>query len=177
MKNQLSLFLALLTILSLFLSLNSCDNLPEVLEEISLEIGNERIAAVDSAVRVEMRHQNIPGMAVAVIQDGKVTHINGYGFTDEDRQDEVTIETVFRWASISKMYTAAMAMRLYEGGHLGLTDNVRNYVSTWPQTSGNPTIEQLLSNRGGIVSYSNCPNWSTRRNNYLSNNPHTYHPV
>lgn len=175
----LSIPITLLSCGVLALMLNSCDieTFDKIVDEISVELGTKQIEAVDSAVRAEMRLQNLPGLAVAVIQDGEITHVNGYGYQDEDKQVPVTVDTEFRWASISKTFTAAMAMRLHEAGHLDLDKDVRDYVSAWPNKGVTITTRQLLSNTGGIPDYDQCSGWSGRRNSYLRIYPNTYDPL
>ena len=83
---------------------------------------------VDEAMRDAMARQELVGLAVGVIQDGKITHLNGYGLADREQRVPVTRQTMFRWASISKSLTAVAAMQLWERGKLDLEREARRYV-------------------------------------------------
>lgn len=168
-------YLPVLLIAGLSLLFSACelDDIFDGLADVPIEQGAE-LAVIDSVIVNEMRTQNIPGLAVAVIQNDVVTHIKGYGYQDEDRQIPVTRETLFRWASISKTFTGVMAMRLYEAGHLDLDTDIRDYLPTWSANNPTITMRQLLSHTAGIPAYDSVPNWATNRNTYLQNNPNTY---
>lgn len=172
MKTNALFFLLSLAIATFF---GSCEieNIDDKLDDLAIEAGVSK-AAVDSVVLAEMRLQNIPGIAVAVIENDKVTHIKGYGYQDEDRQIPVTNNTLFRWASISKTFTGVMAMRLYEAGHLNLDQNIRTYLPAWSANNPAITMRQLLSHTAGIPDYSGVTNWASNRDTYLANNPNTY---
>lgn len=172
--NHLSIFL--LVGLSLLFSACEIEDILDGLGELPIEQGAE-LAIIDSVILNEIRLQNIPGLAVAVIQNDVVTHIKGYGYQDEDRQVPVTRETLFRWASISKTYNAVMAMRLYQAGLLDLDKNIRDYTTAWPSSNPAVTMRQLLAHTGGIPHYPGGTNWAANRDAYLSDNPNTYDPV
>ncbi len=55
-----------------------------------------------------MEQLNVPGVSVAIINDGEIEWAKGYGFADKERNIPVTTETLFQAASISKP-VAAMA--------------------------------------------------------------------
>jgi CubicO group peptidase (beta-lactamase class C family) len=57
---------------------------------------------------------NIPSMAVAIISSGEVTYIKGFGFLDAMQTKPTTDESLFRIASISKLFTAQAVMQLVE---------------------------------------------------------------
>lgn len=167
--------ISILLIIGFSLLLSACDvdDIFGALDDLPIEQGAE-LAIIDSVIVNEMRTQNIPSLAVAVIQNDVVTHIKGYGYQDEDRQIPVTRETLFRWASISKSFTGVMAMRLYEAGHLDLDKNIRDYLPAWSANNPTITMRQLLSHTAGIPAYAGVSNWASNRDTYLSNNPNTY---
>ncbi|NRA56764.1 MAG: beta-lactamase family protein [Phycisphaerales bacterium] len=113
--------------------------------------------AVDEAVRAEMARQELVGVAVGVIREGRVVYTAGYGLADRENKVPVTTETMFRWASVSKPVTAIAAMQLVESGKLDLQRDVREYVPEFPDKGAPITMEQLLSHLGGIVHYRNGP--------------------
>lgn len=115
-----------------------------------------RLAHIDKAVRYEMARQEIPGMAVGVIQNGNIVHVQAYGFVDPEETKPITTSTVFRWASISKTLTAAAVNRaMEEDRDIIVSDKVTKWVSYWPNSGrhGQITIKQLLQNTSGIGHY------------------------
>ena len=111
--------------------------------------------AVDAAVRAEMDTQHLVGVAVGIIQDGRVVYVNGYGSADIEKRTPVTTETVFNWASNSKPLTAVLAMQLVEQGQLDLDADVRKYVPEFPDKDAKITCRHLLSHQSGIPHYAN----------------------
>ncbi len=112
---------------------------------------------MDEAARAEMGRQEIVGLAVGVIQEGRISYLKGYGWSDREKRISVSRKTMFRWASISKSLTALVAMQLWEKGQLKLDGDVRQYVPEFPDKAQRITPRQLLSHQGGIVHYSNGP--------------------
>ena len=112
---------------------------------------------IDEAAKSEMERQQIVGLAVGIIQGGRISYLKGYGWADRENRVPVTRKTMFRWASISKSLTALSAMQLWEKDQLKLDGDVRQYVPEFPDKSQHITPRQLLSHQGGIVHYSNGP--------------------
>jgi serine beta-lactamase-like protein LACTB len=102
-----------------------------------------------------MESQQLVGLAMGVIVDGKVVHVRGFGFADREAKRPVDERTMFRWASISKPLTAMRAMQLVEQGKLDLDAEVREYVPEFPKKPHFITTRQLLGHLGGIVHYRN----------------------
>ena len=119
--------------------------------------------AVDTAMREEMKQQELVGLAVGVIQNGRIEYLKGYGWADREKQTPVTRQTMFRWASISKSLTAVTALQLWELDRLDLSRDVRDYVPEFPEHNATIRIRHLLSHQGGIVHYTNGPVIATTR--------------
>ncbi len=125
-------------------------------------------ARLDSMVRWEMGRQDIIGMAVAVIRGGKIAFVNAYGFSDWENQKPVTLESEFRWASMSKSLTSVAAAKLQEQGLLEMDTFVRTYIPEWPDSL--LRVRQLLQNRSGIGHYNELdrlfPSWKKNLRQY-----------
>ena len=70
-----------------------------------------------------------PGAAVAVVKDGEVIFLKGYGYADLESQ--ITVDpksTVFEWASVGKLFTWTSVMQLVEEGKLDLDTDVKEYL-------------------------------------------------
>ena len=68
---------------------------------LALVAGSARADEIDDFIRAQMKAQNIPGLSVAIVKDGKVVKAEGYGLADRKRKVAATPETVYRIASVS----------------------------------------------------------------------------
>ena len=68
------------------------------------------------------------GLAVGVVENGRITFLQGYGETLAGSGEPVTPDTVFRWASVSKGVAATMVAKLAEQGKIDLNAPVANYA-------------------------------------------------
>ena len=99
------------------------------------------------------KEPSMVGMAVGVVENGRITFLSGYGETQAGSGDLVTPKTVFRWASVSKGVAGTMAAKLAEQGKLDLNAPIVNYSSTLKLPGGNEyraTLSDVLSHRLGI---------------------------
>jgi CubicO group peptidase (beta-lactamase class C family) len=95
-------------------------------------------------VAAEARQRwSVPGLAVGVLQDGEIV-MAADGQRELGRPEPVTSETVFRIASITKPFTATLAMTLVQEGVLALDELP-------PGTQIEATVRQLLSHQGGLA--------------------------
>jgi len=106
---------------------------------------------VDAIVRTEMEKQHIPGLALAVLKDGRVVRSAGYGVASLELNVPVTTKTVFKIGSVSKQFLASGAMILVQDGKLKLDDGVRKHLEDAPETWSGVTLRHLLSHTSGIV--------------------------
>src|SRR5687767_11236686 len=106
---------------------------------------------IDDFITAQLKRQNIPGLALAVIKDGKIVKTGGYGVSDVAQKIPVTPETVFHIGSISKPFVALGVMRLVQEGRLGLDASVRTYLDGAPDTWTPITVRHLLTHTSGLV--------------------------
>lgn len=96
--------------------------------------------------RLEADHQ---GMGrISVFCDGAEVYARSYGYADLAANRKADENTVFRIASITKMFTAAVVMRLVEEGELSLADRLASYYPGLPYAE-RITVRDLLSHRSG----------------------------
>lgn len=104
----------------------------------------------------EMRRYDVPGISVAVIHNGKLAWARGWGFRDAANCAPVTPETAFQAASISKVVTAMLALRLVEQGKIGLDRDINETLRSWqlPKDAklapDGVTLRELLSHTAGL---------------------------
>src|SRR5689334_6172312 len=89
--------------------------------------------AVDQAVETAIDEQQLVGVAIGILQQGRVVYVKGYGDADREQKIPVTLESKFNWASNSKPVAAVLAMQLVEKQQLDLDADVRKYVPEFPE--------------------------------------------
>lgn len=86
-----------------------------------LSNSQEFSAWVDKFMNQEMSKSHIPGAVISVVKDGKVFFTKGYGYANVEKKIPVDADsTLFRVASVSKLFTATAAMQLSEQGKLNI---------------------------------------------------------
>jgi CubicO group peptidase (beta-lactamase class C family) len=110
-------------------------------------------AKIDAFVRAQVERHGIPGLAMAVIQDDQVVSMQGYGKADQTGR-EVTPQTPFVLASVSKPITALAVMQLVEAGKVELDAPVQRYLPGFrvadALASQQITVRHLLQHTSGI---------------------------
>jgi CubicO group peptidase (beta-lactamase class C family) len=110
-------------------------------------------ARLDSIVSEEMSRQSIPGVAVAVVRQGRVLLARGYGLANVEHQVPVRPETIFQSGSLGKQFTATAVMLLVEDGKLRLDQSIRTYLPGAPRSWQPITVRHLLTHTSGIPDY------------------------
>ena len=114
----------------------------------------EVVADLEDFVPEYLRAQEIPGAAVALIQDGKVAWTEGYGVANRITGEPVRADTLFEVASNSKVVTAYVALRLVDQGVLSLDEPLNAYLrEPWLPPSeyrDTVTLRQVLSHTSGL---------------------------
>src|SRR5207342_3297934 len=111
-------------------------------------------AGIDSLVERSRKSFNVPGIAVAVIKDGKIIHIKGYGTRSLNTGLPVDENTLFGIASNSKAFTAFALGILVDEGKISWDDKVRTWIPEFkmysPYVTEEFTIRDLLTHRSGL---------------------------
>lgn len=91
-----------------------------------------------------------PGIAVAVVRDGKVILRRGYGLADLEHHVPVTPTTVFDVASLAKQVTGFAIATLVADGKIALGDDIRRHVPELPDFGRVITIDHLVHHASGL---------------------------
>ncbi len=117
------------------------------------QITREKRAQLETAVGHFMAASSIPGVSVAVVENGAEDWSAGFGSADLENLVPATSHTLYRLASISKSLTATGAMLLWQQGKLDLDAPVQKYCPAFPQKDVLITTRELLGHLGGIRFY------------------------
>lgn len=106
--------------------------------------------------------------AVLVMQSGQPFLSRGYGLADEASGSEVTDQTLFYLASVSKQFTAAAIVKLVEQGRLRVENALGDFFPQAPPDKTGITVHQLLTHTSGLVEYVGGVRDSVGRNEALA---------
>jgi CubicO group peptidase (beta-lactamase class C family) len=111
--------------------------------------------AVEGAARQAMASSTTPGLAIALVDHGRLAWAAGYGLADRTTGRPVTAEARFQAASVSKPVTAWGVLRLVESGRISLDEPVVGRLRRWrpprsPFDVDGITLRRLLSHTAGL---------------------------
>ena len=121
--------------------------------------------ALDKEVARLMQAANVPGLALAVIEDGKIVHLRAYGQRDIEKQLPLTVDTVMYAASITKAAFTYATLSLVDQGKLDLDASIAKLLpkplpdyDKYADLAGDPrwraiTPRMLLSHRAGFANF------------------------
>ncbi len=109
---------------------------------------------IDSLTELTLKTFDVPGIAVAVVKDGKIIHAKGYGVRSLNTKQKVDENTLFGIASNSKAFTVAALGILVDEGKLKWDDKVTDYIPEFrmynPYVTEEFTVRDLLTHRSGL---------------------------
>ena len=112
---------------------------------------------LDAFVTAQMAQRHIPGLSLAIIQDGRIVEARAYGVTEAGGTQPVTTSTLFQAGSISKSVAALGALHLVEQRRLSLDADVNATLTTWKLPASAltatklVTLRELLSHTAGLT--------------------------
>ena len=114
---------------------------------------NEVEAFFDEWLVEKMIIENVPGAVVAVVKDGSIQFLKGYGYADiNDKRPMDPVKTRIRVGSISKLVTATAVIQLYDRNQLDMETAITDYIEPdILEDYNNPiTLHHLLTHTGGV---------------------------
>ena len=151
MKDNIS---KLIFILLLIFSITSCQSQKKIDNLLGIEVSTD---SINSFLKSRMDSLNIPGLSIAVINDGEVVYHQTFGFANLEKQLPVTDKTIFEGASMSKSVFAFFVMKFVEEGKLDLDKPLFEYLPyddiAYDERYKKITARMVLSHRSGF------PNW------------------
>lgn len=130
-----------------------CGALVECSQAQEHQLSPEKRTQIEAAVIKFMASSHVPGVSVAVVENGEYEWGSGFGLADAENNAPVSEHTLFRLGSISKPLTATAAMQLWERGQLDLDTPVQKYCPAFPQKPWPISTRQVMGHLGGIRHY------------------------
>jgi CubicO group peptidase (beta-lactamase class C family) len=122
--------------------------------EASLE---DRLAYLEQRLEDKRIEYHIPGMAFALVKDGEVVLMQGFGLADLESGREVDPDTLFAIGSTTKAFTSAIAASLVDQGDMDWDDPISKYLPEFQlaidsdDESAVVTLRDVMSHRTGFA--------------------------
>ena len=94
--------------------------------------------------------QQSPGCVIGIIRNDSLIFARGYGLANLEYSIPNSPLTIYHMASVSKEFTAYSVLMLAKAGKLSLEDDIRKYLSWFPDLKEKITIRQLLNHTSGV---------------------------
>ena len=110
---------------------------------------------IDVWIPLKIKYDRVPGISIGLAYKGNLVYKKGFGFADVLKGKKATEKTLYRLASISKVFTSVVILQLTEQGKLAIDDFVIKYIPWFKGENKegdlkNVTIRQILSHTSGI---------------------------
>ena len=145
-----------LLILLAFILLHCSDNNKP--EQANTPISSPMEIKIDSIANDFIDQGKIMGLSIAVAQKDEVIYNKSFGFLDTGRTQKVNNDHTFLMASISKLITTTLAMKLVEEGRLSLDASLYDFLPDFPNQEQAKKIKlrQLLTHTAGLKDYADA---------------------
>ncbi|MFL0684474.1 MAG: glycoside hydrolase family 3 N-terminal domain-containing protein [Algoriphagus aquaeductus] len=121
----------------------------------SVGLDSKKLDKIDEVAQKMMQIQAAPGANVLVVKDGKVVFERSYGYLDYRKSAQVTPETVYDLASITKVLaTTQAAMFLHSRGELDMTKTLGDYLPELKGTNkANLVLKDVMAHEAGLKAF------------------------
>ena len=113
----------------------------------------------------QMAYRGQPGVSVAVVYDQEIVWSHGFGWAAMQNKVAATPQTIYRIASITKLFTATAVLQCRDAGKLQLDDPVVKHLPWFEvqnefEDAPTITIRHLLTHTSGLPREANFPYWT-----------------
>jgi CubicO group peptidase (beta-lactamase class C family) len=119
---SVSLLLVLLTATAL------AQGLPKATSPEEVGMSSERLSRLTTGLQADVDKGTIPGAVAIILRKGKIAYSEAIGFQDREKQIPMSKDSIFRLASMSKIFTSLGVMMLMEEGKLLLSDPISKFL-------------------------------------------------
>jgi CubicO group peptidase (beta-lactamase class C family) len=123
--------------------------MPQVERPAELGLAADRLGRISATLRADVERRLIPGAVIVIARGGAVGYAEAFGWRDREAQAPMTLDTIFRIASMTKPLTSVAAMMLAEEGRLQIAAPVAEYL---PELSDRTVgVERVRARRAMTV--------------------------
>ncbi len=126
---------------------------PLLMQAQQTKLSPAKLTRIDAEVSNFMATTHVPGVAVAIVENGAYEWAQGFGVADLENNVPASEHTLFRLGSISKSLSATAAMELWEHGQFDLDAPIQKYCPAFPLKPQPITTRELLGHLAGIRHY------------------------
>src|SRR5262249_5863427 len=87
------------------------------------------IRLLEAWIESQMAYRGLPGLSIGILYDQDLVWAKGFGYADVEKRTPATPGTIYRIASISKLFTSTAILQLRDQGKLQLDDPVARHLS------------------------------------------------
>jgi CubicO group peptidase (beta-lactamase class C family) len=120
-----------------------------IISSISAQLPDSTVKKINNLF-TSWNKSNSPGCAVGIVRNDSLIFASGYGMANLEYGIPNTPETIFHMASISKQFTAYSIMLLVKEGKIKLEDDIRKYLTWFPDLKVKISVQNLLNHTSGI---------------------------
>ena len=121
---------------------------------LSAQYNAKQLSAAITAKLNELTNDSVPGIAVGVVQNGKIVYKHYMGYANLSHDIKISEKTRFNIASNAKQFTALMILDLAFENKLSLEDDIRLYLpNLYPDVEEEIKIRHLINHSSGIRDY------------------------
>ena len=153
MSKKIKILSAILVFwVALFISGEWWHSFPKVRFNLSLKVTSQK-EGIDSILNQAMSSYLLPGVSVAIVQDGSVSYLNAFGYENLGTKDSLTVESQILAASVSKLFTALGVASVFQNreiisaayvSSLGVGERVKS------SSVAKRSFQDLLSHQSGV---------------------------
>jgi serine beta-lactamase-like protein LACTB, mitochondrial len=122
-------------------------------QEKALRITPDRLQKVELFLAQEMTRQTLPGLSIALAEDGQLRYAKALGLADLENNIPMSTQSRVRLASVAKPMTAVAILQLVEQGKVNLDAEIQTWLPNFPRKQWPVTPRLLLGHLAGIRSY------------------------
>jgi CubicO group peptidase (beta-lactamase class C family) len=106
--------------------------------------------SIDLFIHEQMKQQKIVGLSLGIVKNKKIIKSAGYGKANVEWNVDVTDQTIFKIASLSKQFIAAGILKLVEQGKVDLNSPINKFFRNAPYSWKAITVKHLLNHTSGL---------------------------
>ena len=137
----------------------SVDDHPDIVADLQI---------IETWVESQIEYNNLPGLSVGIVYDQELIWQKGFGYANVEKKTPMTPQTIFRIASVTKLFTCTAIMQLRDQGKLQLDDPIEKYLPWFKIKNRFPdapiiTIRHLMTHTSGLPREAAFPYWTDHK--------------